>query len=121
MMNMSEDENHEFRHWEELYEHKEKESRPCLNPKLDDDLGNALDDIGLRTGSALDLGTSPGSQAGESGKLSLPWPLPRSRSRSIFMADGKMSERVRRPYGFSKKEIVENLWPFPLKFSRVRI
>jgi cyclopropane fatty-acyl-phospholipid synthase-like methyltransferase len=60
---MSNDENREFPHWEELYQHQEIESMPWFNPELDDDLENALDDLGLRSGSALDLGTGPGTQA----------------------------------------------------------
>src|SRR5262247_2082867 len=62
-MNMSEDEKHEFPHWEELYQEREVESMPWFNPELDEDLENALDELGLRGGSALDLGTGPGTQA----------------------------------------------------------
>ena len=62
---MSEDEKHEFPHWEELYQEREIESMPWFNPELDDDLENALDEIGLQRGSALDLGTGPGTQAME--------------------------------------------------------
>jgi 2-polyprenyl-3-methyl-5-hydroxy-6-metoxy-1,4-benzoquinol methylase len=65
MMNMSEDEKHEFPRWEELYQQQEIESLPWFNPELDDDLENALDEIGLQRGSALDLGTGPGTQAME--------------------------------------------------------
>ena len=36
---------------------------PWFNPKLDDDLENALDELGARDGSALDLGAGPGTQA----------------------------------------------------------
>jgi hypothetical protein len=64
-MNMSEDEKHEFPHWEELYQQQEIESMPWFNPELDDDLENARDELELRTGSALDLGTGPGTQATE--------------------------------------------------------
>ena len=59
----SKDEKHEFPHWEELYQQQEVESMPWFNPELDDDLGNALDELGLQGGSALDLGTGPGTQA----------------------------------------------------------
>jgi cyclopropane fatty-acyl-phospholipid synthase-like methyltransferase len=62
-MHMSNDENRELPHWEELYQHQEIESMPWFNPELDDDLENALDELGLRSGSALDLGTGPGTQA----------------------------------------------------------
>jgi cyclopropane fatty-acyl-phospholipid synthase-like methyltransferase len=60
---MSKDENRELPRWEELYQHQEIESMPWFNPELDDDLENALDELGLRSGSALDLGTGPGTQA----------------------------------------------------------
>src|SRR5262245_35251828 len=62
-MNMSEDEKRGLPHWGELYQQQEVESMPWFNPELDDDLENALDDLGLRSGSALDLGTGPGTQA----------------------------------------------------------
>jgi cyclopropane fatty-acyl-phospholipid synthase-like methyltransferase len=64
-MNMSDDEKHEFPHWEKLYQEQEIESMPWFNPELDEDLENALDEIGLQRGSALDLGTGPGTQAVE--------------------------------------------------------
>jgi cyclopropane fatty-acyl-phospholipid synthase-like methyltransferase len=60
---MSNDENREFPHWKELYQHQEIESMPWFNPELDDDLENALDELDLRSGSALDIGTGPGTQA----------------------------------------------------------
>jgi len=59
----SEDEKREFPRWEELYQQQEVESMPWFNPELDEDLENALDELGLRGGSALDLGTGPGTQA----------------------------------------------------------
>jgi len=62
-MKMSEDEKHEFPHWEDLYREQEIESLPWFNPELDEDLEKALDELGLRSGSALDLGTGPGTQA----------------------------------------------------------
>ena len=57
------DEKHEFPHWEELYQEREIESLPWFNPKLDEDLENALGELALRGGSALDLGAGPGTQA----------------------------------------------------------
>jgi 2-polyprenyl-3-methyl-5-hydroxy-6-metoxy-1,4-benzoquinol methylase len=62
-INMSEDGKHEFPQWEELYQQQEIESMPWFNPELDKDLEKALDELGLRSGSALDLGTGPGAQA----------------------------------------------------------
>jgi cyclopropane fatty-acyl-phospholipid synthase-like methyltransferase len=62
-MNTSEDGKHEFPQWEELYQQQEIESMPWFNPEMDKDLEKALDELGLRSGSALDLGTGPGTQA----------------------------------------------------------
>lgn len=50
-------------HWEEWYREREAESMPWFNPELDDDLKEALDELGLRGGSLLDIGTGPGTQA----------------------------------------------------------
>src|SRR6266487_2645491 len=60
---MSADEQHEFPRWEAMYQERAVESMPWFNPELDDDLKQALDELGLRDGSALDLGTGPGTQA----------------------------------------------------------
>jgi 2-polyprenyl-3-methyl-5-hydroxy-6-metoxy-1,4-benzoquinol methylase len=62
-MHMSADEKREFPHWEELYQEREIESMPWFNRELDDDLKQALDELGVWSGSALDLGTGPGTQA----------------------------------------------------------
>ena len=62
-MNVPEDEKHEFPQWEELYQEREIESLPWFNPELDEDLEEALEELRLRGGSALDLGTGPGTQA----------------------------------------------------------
>jgi cyclopropane fatty-acyl-phospholipid synthase-like methyltransferase len=60
---MSDDQNRKLPHWGELYQQQEVESMPWFTPELDEDLENALDELGLRSGSALDLGTGPGTQA----------------------------------------------------------
>jgi len=60
---MSADVKHEFPRWEALYREHEIESMHWFNPELDDDLKNALDELGWRDGIALDLGTGPGTQA----------------------------------------------------------
>ena len=60
---MSADEKREFPRWEAWDQEREVESMPWCNPALDDDLTQALDELGLRGGSALDLGTGPGTQA----------------------------------------------------------
>jgi cyclopropane fatty-acyl-phospholipid synthase-like methyltransferase len=57
------DEDRGFPRWEELYEEQAIESMAWFNPELDNDLRTALDELGLRTGKALDLGTGPGTQA----------------------------------------------------------
>jgi cyclopropane fatty-acyl-phospholipid synthase-like methyltransferase len=60
---MSADQQPAFPSWEERYQHQAVESMPWFYPELDDDLRATLDDLGLRSGSALDLGTGPGTQA----------------------------------------------------------
>src|SRR5262245_12372384 len=62
-MHMSQDTKHEFPRWEALYQEHETESMPWFHPALDDDLNIALDELGLRGGSVLDLGIGPGTQA----------------------------------------------------------
>ena len=53
----------EFPDWEQLYRDKNVESMPWFNPELDPDLDQALTKLNLHTGTALDLGTGPGTQA----------------------------------------------------------
>jgi cyclopropane fatty-acyl-phospholipid synthase-like methyltransferase len=60
---MSADEQRAFPGWEALYQHDSVEAMPWFYPELDDDLRQALDKLGLQDGSALDLGTGPGTQA----------------------------------------------------------
>src|SRR5215210_3361390 len=60
---MSSEKDREFPRWETLYDEQEIESMPWFNPVLDEDLKDALDKLGMRRGSALDLGTGPGTQA----------------------------------------------------------
>jgi cyclopropane fatty-acyl-phospholipid synthase-like methyltransferase len=62
-MHMLAHEQRAFPQWETLYQEREIESMPWFNPELDDDLKQALDELGVWSGSALDLGTGPGSQA----------------------------------------------------------
>lgn len=52
-----------FPDWEELYQAQEVESMPWFHPDLDADLEKALKKLGLTQGTALDLGTGPGTQA----------------------------------------------------------
>lgn len=49
--------------WEATYQQQPIETMPWFYPELDDDLEQALDQLGIRSGSALDLGTGPGTQA----------------------------------------------------------
>ena len=49
--------------WDERYKQQAVETMPWFYPELDDDLRQTLDRLGLRSGSALDLGTGPGAQA----------------------------------------------------------
>jgi len=60
---MSTDQQPVFPGWETMYQHQAVEAMPWFYPELDDDLRQALDQLGLRSGSALDLGTGPGTQA----------------------------------------------------------
>jgi 2-polyprenyl-3-methyl-5-hydroxy-6-metoxy-1,4-benzoquinol methylase len=52
-----------FPDWEQLYQSQEVESMPWFHPDLDADLEKALKKLGLTQGTALDLGTGPGTQA----------------------------------------------------------
>jgi 2-polyprenyl-3-methyl-5-hydroxy-6-metoxy-1,4-benzoquinol methylase len=53
----------QFPGWEAMYQQQAVETMPWFYPELDDDLRQALHQLGLRSGSALDLGTGPGTQA----------------------------------------------------------
>lgn len=53
----------EFPNWEQLYQDKEVESMPWFSPDLDPDLAQALTRLNLSSGTVLDLGTGPGTQA----------------------------------------------------------
>src|SRR5437773_2930412 len=60
---MSGDQPTAFPGWEERYQQQAVETMPWFYPELDDDLRQALDQLGLRGGRALDLGSGPGTQA----------------------------------------------------------
>src|SRR5437867_4474726 len=60
---MSADEQRAFPGWEAMYQHGAVEAMPWFYAELDDDLGQALGALGVREGSALDLGSGPGTQA----------------------------------------------------------
>ncbi|MCL1465986.1 class I SAM-dependent methyltransferase [Argonema galeatum] len=53
----------EFPNWEQLYQEKEVETMPWFNPEIDPDLDRALTKLNLQSGTALDIGTGPGTQA----------------------------------------------------------
>ncbi|MFQ5736304.1 MAG: class I SAM-dependent methyltransferase [Thermodesulfobacteriota bacterium] len=53
----------EFRDWEKLYREEKVEELPWFHRGLDHDLARALEELGLKGGTALDLGTGPGTQA----------------------------------------------------------
>lgn len=53
----------EFPDWEALYQEKPVETMPWFNPDLDPDVEEALLTLDLSNGTALDLGTGPGTQA----------------------------------------------------------
>jgi 2-polyprenyl-3-methyl-5-hydroxy-6-metoxy-1,4-benzoquinol methylase len=52
-----------FPDWSEIYRERPIERMPWFFEELDPDVGAALDDLGLKSGKALDLGTGPGTQA----------------------------------------------------------
>jgi len=49
--------------WDDLYKSTRITEMPWYSPGLDDDLENALDKLGLKSGTFLDLGTGPATQA----------------------------------------------------------
>ncbi|MBL1177394.1 class I SAM-dependent methyltransferase [Pantanalinema sp. GBBB05] len=53
----------EFPDWEQLYQEKPVETMPWFNPELDPDLEHALIVLDLQSGTFLDLGTGPATQA----------------------------------------------------------
>ncbi|MBM0745305.1 class I SAM-dependent methyltransferase (plasmid) [Phormidium sp. CLA17] len=53
----------EFPNWEALYQEKSVETMPWFNPDLDPDVEEALIVLDLNSGTLLDLGTGPGTQA----------------------------------------------------------
>ena len=60
---MSENQPPVFPGWDERYQQQAVETMPWFYPALDDDLRQTLDQLGLHSGSALDIGTGPGTQA----------------------------------------------------------
>ncbi len=52
-----------FPNWEELYRQESPDRMPWYYPELDPDLRRALDERKLASGTILDLGTGPGTQA----------------------------------------------------------
>lgn len=57
------DNEREFPNWEQLYQQQSVETMPWFHPELDLDLAKALNELNLKEGIALDLGTGPGTQA----------------------------------------------------------
>ncbi|NWF58398.1 MAG: class I SAM-dependent methyltransferase [Fischerella sp.] len=53
----------EFPDWNNLYQERQVETMPWYNPNLDVDLEQALIKLNILTGTILDLGTGPGTQA----------------------------------------------------------
>lgn len=53
----------EFPDWEKMYVEQAVETMPWFHPELDADLDKALDRLSIDSGSFLDLGTGPGTQA----------------------------------------------------------
>ena len=59
----------EKRNWDKLYKAVNVESMPWYLPELDPDVRNALYEYRLTSGTFLDLGTGPGTQANELSKM----------------------------------------------------
>jgi SAM-dependent methyltransferase len=57
-----------FPKWESLYEEAQVETMPWFHPSLDPDLEKTLITLGIESGSFLDLGTGPATQAIELAK-----------------------------------------------------
>jgi cyclopropane fatty-acyl-phospholipid synthase-like methyltransferase len=55
---------HEFTDdWEKLYQERDVETMPWYNSLLDADLDQALNNLNIKAGTLLDLGTGPATQA----------------------------------------------------------
>jgi SAM-dependent methyltransferase len=54
--------------WENVYKNMKVTEMPWYNPDLDHDLQNALDTLGLNSGTFLDIGTGPATQANKLAK-----------------------------------------------------
>lgn len=52
-----------FPNWEQLYQEQAVESMPWFNANLDPDIEKSLTNLNLTTGTVLDIGTGPGTQA----------------------------------------------------------
>jgi 2-polyprenyl-3-methyl-5-hydroxy-6-metoxy-1,4-benzoquinol methylase len=53
----------EFPDWEKFYQDRQVESMPWFNPEMDADLEQELAQKNIDSGTVLDLGTGPGTQA----------------------------------------------------------
>jgi 2-polyprenyl-3-methyl-5-hydroxy-6-metoxy-1,4-benzoquinol methylase len=53
----------QFPNWEQLYQEQAVESMPWFHEALDPDLERALHQLNITQGTALDIGTGPGTQA----------------------------------------------------------
>lgn len=60
---MNSKEKHEFPDWEQRYRETDVEKMPWYYKELEPDVREALKDLGLHEGRALDIGTGPGTQA----------------------------------------------------------
>ncbi len=115
----SSDEERGFPRWEELYQERKVESLPWFNPELDDDLKAALDELGLRSGRVLDLGTGPGTQAMQLARRGFKVTATDISEAAIRLA-GREAAKQRLEVAWKQDNILETRLedPFDLIFDR---
>ena len=104
-----------FRNWEQRYQEQDVESMPWFHLRLDHDLENALKTLGIKSATALDLGTGPGTQASALAKKGFQvtasdiskTAIDKARSRSLqegvdvhFLQDDILKTRLEEQFDF---------------------
>lgn len=62
---------HEFTDWEQCYSETDVEEMPWYYQRLDKDFREIVDELSIKSGRVLDLGTGPGTQAVALAKIDL--------------------------------------------------